>query len=272
MRGERANMLRIAVALAGLAVARPVLADEPSQVADPTAVTRIVEKAPEPAPPDPCEIDPRCRVARFRAMLAHQRRQEYILRVEAASRAMEEQLWKERPFRLRYPWSIDLLVVTNLALPGGAVGFAPIWFFKMEAYVARYDHSNYYYDSNTMDSGNANINGYAFGSYGKFTPLRFPLSPYVTLGWGYVGAKLNYYSYEGETNITTDATAHLITAGVGLDLVVPYFHISAGYLFAHAFYVQSSINSMHDENSKPIVRNVMDDNHHGFSLSIGSAF
>ncbi len=224
---------------------------------DPTAVERL--PVPEAAPV-PCDRDARCRVARFQRQLAHQRRLEYLARLEEAAKAMDERVTKAMPWRERWPVNADLLVQSNLALPGALVAYGPTWWLRLEGFAGRYSHSG----------GGGSMNGWCVGTQVRATPIKWALSPYVSAGWSYVGGTVTGFDFENFDS--GDGKEHLFIAGAGVDLAVPWFHLSVGYQFTYAFYAQGYNNMAHDDTLRTTLQSNADDNRHGVSFSLGVAF
>jgi hypothetical protein len=143
---------------------------------------------------------------------------------------------------------------------------------RFAIWAGRYSHSASYSDSTTGDYGTTDSSGTVFGSEVRVTPIKFPLSPYVSLGWGFMLGSASSYSYAFGSSDSGDAVAHLVTVSGGLELVVPYFHVAVGYLFAHAYYTQALVNQTHDDYLRARLTDNLNDNHHGVTVTIGCSF
>jgi hypothetical protein len=222
--------------------ALPAFADLPP---DPTRISPApVEELPRVK--DVCDLDLRCRIARFRSELAHQRRQEYLARLNEASLAMEKRIQKGKPFRTRHPYEANFVYLSNIESFGILAGYV----------------DNYHSDGR--------FNGFHGGIDVRFLMVKFPLSPYVSTGWAYLNGK-NNYSYYGSVP-QGSIEAHLITLGTGLELTVPYFHFSLGYQYQEAFYAQSMVDGHHDSTLRDALKSAMAADRHGAMLEIGCAF
>jgi hypothetical protein len=244
-------------------LALPALAQD-NDPPDPTRIT--------PAPQgevnirDVCDLDPRCRIARFRSELAHQRRLEYLARLDAASKEMERRIQKSKPFRVRYPYEANFVYISNVESFGALIAYAPTFWVKMEGYAAGFEDSSY------ANGGDFRFHGFSGGLDARFMPIKFPLAPYIETGWAYLSGSASYYNYEQDANAQGSAEAHLITLGLGIELTVPYFHFALGYQYQEAFYAQAIVGGQHDSTLRNGLKAGMENGRHGANLQIGCAF
>jgi hypothetical protein len=247
----RVSWASLAAALAFLAWPRLSLrAQEP----DPTEIT------PLPATGDPCERDPRCRLERFRFTLERSRRRQYLLRLDQEALALERRILKARPWRSRYNYEVNFATMSNFMQYGVLAGYAPAWWMKIEALLGGYENRRF------TEFGRFDWKGVAAGSAVRVLPIKVPLTPYVSAGWGYM-------SSSSPSSNGSGGEAHLLMLGIGAELVVPYFHFSVGYQFAYAFYAQArDANGQPNESLQAVLRRMVDDNYHGWTLEVGCAF
>jgi hypothetical protein len=258
----RTSLLVLVLVLAALALLwSAARADE----VDPTIATPVPAD-PNPKPTDLCDTNPRCRIARFRAELAHQRRLEYLARLDAAAQEMDRRIQKSKPFRTRYPYELDFVYLSNVNSFGALIAYAPAFWVKLEGYAAGFTYSNY------SNGGDFHFSGFSGGLDVRFLPLKFLLSPYVATGWGYLSGNSSYYNYDQDANSSGSSYAHLLTLGLGVEMTVPYFHFALGYQFQEAFYTQGIVQEMHDPALRSGTQSGMDAARHGAALEIGCAF
>lgn len=216
--------------------------------------------------PDPCDVDLRCRIDRFRNQQARRRRQEYLLRVAEAAAEMDERIERASPMRTRFAYEVDLFATSNLTLPGLLLGYAPTWWLKLEAFVGRYQHGRSGYDD-AMNYIDNNVEGVVAGTQLRILPIKWLLSPYASAGWAVMSGRIT-----DQAGANAQAVAHLVGLGLGLELVAPWFHVSLGYQLEHSFYTQALVVYMHDDMLRGELQKTLDDNHHGVSFEIGSVF
>jgi hypothetical protein len=235
---------------------------------DPTVVQPAPDKAPPKVVPDPCDLDSRCRLERFRAELAHRRRLEYLARLADAARSMEQRVQRAKPFRTRYPFDVDYLFASNVSTFAALISYAPAFWLRLEGYAGYFTTSNDDYKA----GGQFQWSGFSGGLQARFLPIKWLLTPYTAIGWGYLSGSSNYYNYLQGGNGNGSSEAHLFTLGLGAELVVPYFHFALGYQFEEPLYAQGRVGDRHDLGMKTALQSATDNHRHGAVVEIGVAF
>jgi hypothetical protein len=159
------------------------------------------------------------------------------------------------------------------------LAYAPTWWLKLEVFLGAHDTKvTISDDTSTSDF---RWKGAAVGTSFVLQPIKFPLSPYLSTGFGWRGGGASSSGFArdpdgGFGNVITaqgNGEGHYLMLGVGAALVVPYFHVSAGYQFAYAFYVDAfQRDGSRDEALRTALRNGVNAQYHGGVVEVGCAF
>jgi hypothetical protein len=246
------------------APAEPPAAGENAPAGAPSAA------APAAAPSaDPCQGDPRCRLARARARDAEQRRQAYLESLRSYAEAIERAEEQALPMRERHPLGADFMETTQLPQHSGVVGYSIAWPLRLEILAGKGSHHSV--EDVKVRSGPATIEGTldltTVALQARLFTLREFLTPYFVSGLGF-----SFGTYTPSGSQELEAGAHSAYAGLGLDLQWEWFHAAIGYRLAWPFYTYARLNNQNVDLVKAAVSSSLEGLMHGATFEVGARY